>query len=119
MALSRISSGGWPAAREADCLDRICGEPGMDCHSTFWPPFALPHSSKAPPTALSVTSFQLAENQTLNTPAVTFGSAAGAAAAGAAVAAGAAAGAAGFAASAGLLSAGLVSAGLEGAGVDC
>src|SRR3979411_2169868 len=39
----------------------------MDCHSTFRL-FCLPHSTKVLPTASSVTVFQLAENQTLNTP---------------------------------------------------
>src|SRR5207237_3163495 len=40
----------------------------MDCHSTLTPR-CLPHSTNVSPTALSVMSFQLAENQTLNTPA--------------------------------------------------
>src|SRR5690348_7859467 len=52
----------------------------MDCHSTF-SPFCWPHSTKTSPTALSVTSFQFALNQTLNTPAVDSGAAAAGAAA--------------------------------------
>src|SRR5215212_8837325 len=90
----------------------------MDCHSTFWPPFALPHSTKVLPTASSVTVFQFAENQTLKTPDTTFGSAAGAAAAGAAVGFASAAGLASAAGAAGLVSAGLVSAGLPSTGLD-
>src|SRR5829696_6514274 len=104
----------------------------MDCHSTFWPPFFWPHSTNVLPTASSVTVFQFAENQTLKTPAVTFGSGAGAAAAGAAVgfasaaglaaspgfAAGAAVGWPAAAGAAGLDSAGLVSAGFAGVEAD-
>src|SRR5215207_5762215 len=67
--LSRLTSGGCPAATAADCLASNWGEPGIDCHSTFWPPFCLPHSTKVLPTASSVTVFQFAENQTLKTPA--------------------------------------------------
>src|SRR6266536_2350111 len=65
------------------------------------PPFCLPHSTNALPTASSVTVFQLAENQTLKTPATTFGSGSGAAAAGAE----AGFASAGFGASAGLAAA--------------
>src|SRR4051812_40888861 len=39
----------------------------MDCHSTLRF-LVAPHSAKVSPTALSVMSFQLAENQTLNVP---------------------------------------------------
>ncbi len=67
--LALLSSGGWPAARAADSLASCWGEPGIDCHSTFRF-LVLPHSTKVSPTALSVMSFQLAENQTLNTPDV-------------------------------------------------
>src|SRR3954452_9488372 len=45
----------------------MSGEPGIDCHST-WILFCLPQSTKTAPTASSVTTFQLAKNQTLNLP---------------------------------------------------
>src|SRR5690349_21365090 len=65
--LALLSSGGCPAASAADSLANCCGEPGMDCHSTLI--FrVLPQSTNVSPTALSVMSFQLAENQTLKTP---------------------------------------------------
>src|ERR1043166_8321289 len=60
-------SGGLPPATAADCLASTSGEPGIDCHSTLRP-FCCPHSTKTSPTALSVTSFQFALNQTLNVP---------------------------------------------------
>src|SRR4051794_39704192 len=47
-----------------------CGEPGIDCHST-WRFCSLPQSTNVLPTASSVTVFQLAENQTLNLPPTT------------------------------------------------
>ena len=87
--LALFSSGGCPAASAADSLANCCGEPGMDCHSTLRP-CCLPHSAKVSPTALSVMSFQFAENQTLKTPDVAAAGAAGVAAtAGAVVGAGA------------------------------
>src|SRR3954452_19388092 len=72
VALSRMISGGWPAASDADCLARICGEPGIDCHWTLMPPFFSPQATKASPIALSVSSFQFAENQMLKTPDATW-----------------------------------------------
>src|ERR671937_414138 len=86
--LALFSSGGWPAATAADSLASCCGEPGIDCHSTLTP-FWRPHSTNVSPTALSVISFQLAENQTLKTPEA----GAAACAAGVAAAAGAEVGA--------------------------
>src|ERR671922_382201 len=53
----------------ADSLARICGEPGIDCHSTSMGGLCcLPQSTKMLPTASSVTVFQLAENQMANLP---------------------------------------------------
>src|SRR5438093_7963145 len=88
--LALLSSGGWPAATAADSFASCCGEPGIDCHSTC-NPFCLPHSTNVSPTALSVTSFQLAENHTLNFPDVGFEISAGVGAAAAAVVGGGAA----------------------------
>src|SRR2546426_12519846 len=83
--LELLSSGGWPAATAADSLASCCGEPGIDCHSTFRF-FCLPHSTNVSPTALSVISFQLAENHMLKVPAPCAGAwAAGVAAAAVAV----------------------------------
>src|SRR5438034_117378 len=79
----------------------------MDCHSTLIP-FCCPHSTKVSPTALSVISFQLAENHTLKTPAGGAAGAAGAPATAAVV--GAAAGAGGVVGAA---------AGLDAAGCSC
>src|SRR5437870_3507867 len=77
MLLLLSSSGGWPAARAADSLARICGDPGIDCHSTSVL-FCLPHSTKIAPTASSVTVFQLAENHTDILPGASVAWAAGA-----------------------------------------
>src|SRR6476659_9455413 len=68
MPLLLSTSGGWPPASAADSFCRMSGEPGIDCHST-WILFCLPQSTKTAPTASSVMTFQLAENQTLNLPA--------------------------------------------------
>src|SRR5919108_5156084 len=55
----------------ADSLARICGEPGIDCHSTSMGGLCcLPQSTKMLPTASSVTVFQLAENQMANLPLI-------------------------------------------------